>query len=453
MQNTDKSTTNRTRKQPMTFPKGLSELTVMEISKLKNEPKWMLESRLKAYEHFINRKQPNWGPDLSDLNFQDIKYYAYAGESKDNWEDVPSEVKATFDKLGVPEIEQKYLAGLTTQYESEAIYHRLKEKWQSMGIIFEDTDTALKKYPNYFKEYFGKLIPHTDNKYSALNTAVWSGGTFIYVPKGVKLWMPVQTYFRVNTEQMGQFERTLIIADEGSEIHYIEGCTAPQYMTNSLHCAVVEIFVKKNAKLRYTTIQNWSKNIYNLVTKRAITEDNAIMEWVDCNIGSKVTMKYPAVILKGDNSHGELLSMALADKGQNIDSGGKMIHLGKKTSSMIKSFTVSKNGGIATYRGLCKISRYATKGRSKIDCRSIIIDKDSKAYAYPVDQSFRADGIIEHEASISRVSEDQLFYLTSRGISEAEANKMIIAGFIEPVSAELPMEYAVELERLMEDEE
>lgn len=438
---------NRRKKQ---FPKGLSEKVVREISKIKSEPDWMLKIRLEAYEYFKTHHDHKWGPDLSSLDFDKIKYYAYAGERKNTWEEVPEEVKNTFEELGIPEVERKYLAGLTTQYESEAIYHNLKEKWQSLGILFEDTDTALKKYPQYFKEYFGKLVPYTDNKFAALNTAVWSGGTFIYVPEGVQLPMPVQTYFRINTEQMGQFERTLIIADNESNIHYIEGCTAPQYMTNSLHSAVVEIFVKDSAKVRYTTIQNWSKNIFNLVTKRAVTERNASMEWIDCNIGSKVTMKYPSVILKGKNSNAYLLSMNLADKSQNIDAGGKMLHIGKNTRSIIDSKSISRRDGVSTYRGTVNISKSAQNSRSSVNCESLLLDEDSVAYSYPIDQTSTPDSLIEHEASISQISENQLLYLQSRGLSKRQATQLIVSGFISPIVEKLPTEYAIELERLIE---
>jgi Fe-S cluster assembly protein SufB len=445
-----KSTKLEPDKREKAFPKGLSEDIIREISRVKDEPEWMLKLRVDAYKHFLERPMPAWGADLSGLDFQEIKYYAYAGEKQGTWDKVPKDIKNTFDKLGVPEIEQKYLAGLTTQYESEAIYHNLKDQWKNMGIIFEDTDSGLKKHPEIFEKFFGKLIPYADNKFAALNTAAWSGGSFIYIPKGVKLWMPVQTYFRINTQQMGQFERTLIIADEDSEIHYIEGCTAPQYMNSSLHSAVVEIFVMKNAKVRYTTIQNWAKNIYNLVTKRAIVEENGTMEWVDCNLGSKVTMKYPSVILKGRKAHGELLSLAMAEEGQNIDSGGKMIHLAPETTSIINSKTISKDNGIATYRGLAKITAKAKNSRTSINCNSLILNKGAKAYAYPVDILANKDSIIEHEATISQISLDQLFYLQSRGFSEAEATKLIVSGFIEPIASQLPMEYSVELERLLE---
>lgn len=433
-----------------TFPLGISKEVIIKLSKLKKEPEWMLKFRLNSFEIFNKKINPTWGPDLSLLEFNKIKYYSYPGEKSNSWKDVPNDIRETFNKLGLPEIEQKYLAGLTTQYESEAIYSNLKERWQSLGIIFEDTDTALKKYPEYFLKYFGKLIPPTDNKYAALNSSVWSGGTFIYVPKGVKLWMPVQSYFRINTERMGQFERTLIIADEDSDIHYIEGCTAPQFIFSSLHAAVVEIFVMKNAKVRYTTIQNWSKNIYNLVTKRAITNTDASMTWVDCNIGSKVTMKYPAIILKGDNSHGEFLSVNLADQDQNIDSGGKMIHIGKNTSSIIESKSISKGNGISTYRGTSQINKSALNSKSKVKCESLLLNKESKAYSYPLDELSNTSSTIEHEATFSKLSEEQLFYLQTKGFSQKEAIQLIMSGFIEPISNQLPMEYSVELERLLE---
>jgi len=442
--------TQENKKKNAIFPKGLTEETVRLISAIKEEPEWMLKARLDAFHTFNSMKNPKWGIDLSEIDFNNIKYYAYAGEKGQTWEDVPKDIKDTFEKLGLPETEQKYLAGLTTQYESEAIYHNLKSQWQDMGIIFEDTDTALKKYPEYFKEYFGKLVPYTDNKYAALNTAVWSGGTFIYVPKGVKLWMPVQTYFRINMERMGQFERTLIIADDDSQIHYIEGCTAPQYVNSSLHSAVIEIYIKNNAKVRYTTLQNWSKNVYNLVTKRAITHKNGVMEWVDCNIGSRGTMKYPSVILYGDNSHAELLSMAMASKDQNIDSGGKMIHIGKNTTSIIRSKTISKENGVATYRGLSKITQNALNSRSKVDCQSLVVDKDSKSYSYPVNTVSNKSSILEHEASISRLSSEKIYYLMCRGFTQEQATKLILSGFIQEITDQLPMEYAVELERLLE---
>ena len=431
------------------FPKGLNENIVRRISEIKNEPKWMLDFRLDSFEKFKKINNPKWGPDLKGLDLQDIQYYSYGVEKVKSWKDIPSEIKNTFEKLGISKQEQKFLAGLSTQYESEVIYSQLKERWNSLGIIFETTDIALKKYPKLFKKYFSKLVPNSDNKYAALNGAVWSGGTFIYVPKGVKLTMPVQTYFRINTQNMGQFERTLIIADEDSDIHYIEGCTAPQYMSNSLHAAVVEVFIKRNAKVRYSTLQNWSKNIYNLVTKRAITEKNANMEWVDCNIGSKVTMKYPTTILKGDNSKGTLLSLGLANKGQILDSGGKMIHLGKNTKSIINSKTINKDNGIGIYRGISRIAKSASNSKSIVNCDGILLSKNSQSYAYPTDTVENMSSSIEHEAKVSKISQNQLKYLMSRGLNEQEATHLIISGFVKPVTQDLPMEYSVELDRIL----
>jgi Fe-S cluster assembly protein SufB len=432
------------------FPKGLNKSVVKRISKLKQEPDWMLKFRLDSFERFKKLKNPCWGPDISDLNLQDITYYASGVPKVTKWEEIPKEIKETFERLGISKDEQKMLAGLSTQYESEVIYSRLKEKWNSLGIIFENTDIALKKYPEIFKEYFAKLISNEDNKYAALNSAVWSGGSLVYVPKGVKVAMPVQTYFRINTQQMGQFERTLIIADEGSEIHYIEGCTAPQYMTNSLHASVVEIYVKKGAKVRYSTMQNWSKNIYNLVTKRALVEDDAIMEWMDCNIGSKVTMKYPTCILKGNRAKGLLLSLSLAKDNQIVDSGGNMIHAGKETRSMINSKTISKEGGENIYRGKVKIAKSAKKAHSIINCDGLVLDKNSKSFSYPVDETKNKQSKIEHEARISKLSKEQVEYLMSRGLSEEEASQIIISGFIRPVVEDLPMEYSVELEKILD---
>lgn len=432
------------------FPYGLSIDIVKKISQLKNEPEWMESFRLSAYESFLKIDNPTWGPSLESINFNSIKYYAFAGEIKNSWDEVPKDIKQTFDDLGLPETEKRYLAGLTTQFESEAIYRNLKDRFNNLGIIFEDTDTALQKYPQYFKEFFGKLVPPTDNKYAALNSACWSGGIFIYVPKGVKLTMPVQSYFRINTERMGQFERTLIIADEDSEIHYIEGCTAPQYIESSLHAAVVEVFVKKNAKVRYTTIQNWSTNVYNLVTKRSITEENAIMEWVDCNLGSKITMKYPSIILAGEKSKGSILSIGFAQKEQIIDTGAKMIHLAPNTSSSITSKSISKDLGVANYRGLVKITKKALNSKSSVNCESLILSKNAKSYAYPIDTVSNSTSQIEHEAKVSKISEDQLWYLKSRGLSEGEATKLIVNGFIQSVTAELPDEYSIEIDRLLD---
>ncbi len=432
------------------FPKGLNKDIVKKISQIKNEPVWMRKFRLESFQIFKGIRKPSWGPNLDDLDLQDIRYYSHGVEKANKWDDIPNDIKRTFEKLGISKQEQKFLAGLSTQYESEIIYSQLKERWNSLGIIFETTDIALKKYPKLFKKYFSKLVPNSDNKYAALNSAVWSGGTFIYVPKGVKLTMPVQTYFRIDTQKMGQFERTLIIADQDSEIHYIEGCTAPQYMTNSLHAAVVEVFVEKNAKVRYTTMQNWSKNIYNLVTKRALVKENATMEWVDCNIGSKITMKYPTTILQGDNSKGTLLSLALADKGQIIDSGGKMIHIGKNTKSFTNSKTISKENGEGIYRGLCKITKQAINSHSIINCDGLILDSKAKSYTYPSNQIQNMTSVIEHEAKISKLSQEQLKYLMSRGLSEQEASHLIIAGFINPITQDLPMEYSVELDRILD---
>ncbi len=431
------------------FEKGLNVETVKKISKIKKEPKWMTDFRLKSLKQFEEKSNPSWGPNLSELNTQDIRYYATGGEKVQKWEEIPTEIKETFEKLGISKEEQKLLAGISTQYESEIIYSQLKERWNSLGIIFSTTDEALKKHPKIFKEYFSKLVKSDDNKYAALNSAVWSGGSFIYVPKGIKLTMPIQTYFRINTQNMGQFERTLIIADEDSDIHYIEGCTAPQYMTNSLHAAVVEVFVKKNAKVRYTTLQNWSKNIYNLVTKRALVEENAVMEWVDCNIGSKVTMKYPTSVLKGNKSKGVLLSLTLAKDKQEIDSGGNMIHIGKNTKSIINSKTISKNSGYSTYRGKVDILKNSQNSHSIINCSGLILDEKSKSHSYPLNKVKNKSSMIEHEAKISKLSEKQLKYLMSRGLTESEASQLIISGFISPITEDLPTEYSVELEKIL----
>lgn len=430
--------------------RGLTEKVVREISKIKDEPEWMLAYRLKALEHFYNTPMPQWGGDLSELDFDEITYYVKPSErSERSWDEVPEEIKRTFDKLGIPEAEQKYLAGVSAQYESEVVYHNLKEDLEKMGIIFKDTDTALKENEDLFKEYFGKVIPYTDNKFSALNSAVWSGGSFIYVPKGVKADTPLQAYFRINSENMGQFERTLIIVDEGASVHYVEGCTAPVFTTNSLHSAVVEIYVKKDAYCRYTTIQNWANNVYNLVTKRATCDANATMEWVDGNIGSKLTMKYPAVLLKGEGARGMTLSIALAGKGQLQDAGAKMIHLAPNTSSTIVSKSISKHGGKVSYRGIVHFGRKADGARSNIECDTLIMDNKSTSDTIPYNEILNDNISLEHEAKVSKVSEEQLFYLMSRGISEQEATEMIVMGFIEPFTKELPMEYAVEMNRLI----
>ncbi|WP_077705043.1 Fe-S cluster assembly protein SufB [Virgibacillus dokdonensis] len=430
--------------------KGLTREIVEEISRMKEEPQWMLDYRLKALEHFYERPMPQWGGDLSELNFDEIVYYVKPSEKQGRtWDEVPEEIKRTFDKLGIPEAEQKYLAGVSAQYESEVVYHSLKEDLEEMGIVFKDTDTALKENEELFKEYFGKVIPATDNKFAALNSAVWSGGSFIYVPKGVKTTTPLQAYFRINSENMGQFERTLIIVDEGASVHYVEGCTAPIYTTNSLHSAVVEIFVKKDAYCRYTTIQNWANNVYNLVTKRATCDENATMEWIDGNIGSKITMKYPAVLLKGEGSRGYTLSIAFAGKGQLQDAGAKMYHLAPNTSSSIVSKSISKNGGKVSYRGLVHFGRKASGARSNIECDTLIMDNESTSDTIPYNEINNDNISLEHEAKVSKVSEEQLFYLMSRGLTEEEATEMIVMGFIEPFTKELPMEYAVEMNRLI----
>ncbi|WP_404454010.1 Fe-S cluster assembly protein SufB [Virgibacillus necropolis] len=433
--------------------KGLTPNVVKEISKIKDEPQWMLDYRLKALDQFYKMPMPQWGGDLSELNFDEIIYYVKPSERQGKtWDEVPEEIKQTFDKLGIPEAEQKYLAGVSAQYESEVVYHSLKEDLSDLGIVFKDTDTALKENEDLFKEYFGKVIPASDNKFSALNSAVWSGGSFIYVPKGVQTTTPLQAYFRINSENMGQFERTLIIVDEGASVHYVEGCTAPVYTTNSLHSAVVEIFVKKDAYCRYTTIQNWANNVYNLVTKRATCDANATMEWVDGNIGSKLTMKYPAVILKGEGARGMTLSIAIAGRGQHQDAGAKMHHLAPNTSSTIVSKSISKQGGKVTYRGIVHFGRKAEGARSNIECDTLIMDNESTSDTIPYNEVNNENISLEHEAKVSKVSEEQLFYLMSRGISEQEATEMIVMGFIEPFTKELPMEYAVEMNRLIKFE-
>ncbi|AIF44047.1 Fe-S cluster assembly protein SufB [Virgibacillus sp. SK37] len=433
--------------------KGLTREIVEEISRMKEEPQWMLDYRLKALEHFYERPMPQWGGDLSELDFDEIVYYVKPSERQGRtWDEVPEEIKQTFDKLGIPEAEQKYLAGVSAQYESEVVYHSLKEDLEELGIIFKDTDTALKENEELFKEYFGKVIPATDNKFSALNSAVWSGGSFIYVPKGVQTSTPLQAYFRINSENMGQFERTLIIVDEGASVHYVEGCTAPVYTTNSLHSAVVEIFVKKDAYCRYTTIQNWANNVYNLVTKRATCDENATMEWIDGNIGSKLTMKYPAVLLKGEGARGMTLSIAIAGKGQLQDAGAKMHHLAPNTSSSIVSKSISKHGGKVSYRGIVHFGRKASGARSNIECDTLIMDNESTSDTIPYNEINNDNISLEHEAKVSKVSEEQLFYLMSRGLSEEEATEMIVMGFIEPFTKELPMEYAVEMNRLIKFE-
>ena len=433
--------------------RGLTEEIVREISNMKEEPQWMLDYRLKALEQFYKMPMPQWGGDLSALNFDEITYYVKPSEAtQKSWDEVPEEIKATFDKLGIPEAEQKYLAGVSAQYESEVVYHNMKQDLEDMGIVFKDTDSALKENEDIFKKYWGTVIPYTDNKFSALNSAVWSGGSFIYVPPGVKVETPLQAYFRINSENMGQFERTLIIVDEDAHVHYVEGCTAPVYTTNSLHSAVVEIIVGKNAYCRYTTIQNWANNVYNLVTKRTVVEENGTMEWIDGNIGSKLTMKYPACILKGEGARGMTLSIALAGRGQHQDAGAKMIHLAPNTSSTIVSKSIAKQGGKVSYRGIVRFGPKASGARANIECDTLIMDNESTSDTIPYNEILNDNVSLEHEAKVSKVSEEQLFYLMSRGISEEEATEMIVMGFIEPFTKELPMEYAVEMNRLIKFE-
>lgn len=430
--------------------RGLTEDVVREISKKKNEPQWMLEYRLKGLRHFYKRPMPQWGADLSGLKFDDLTYYVKPVQNQGrSWNEVPKEIKDTFDKLGIPEAERKYLAGVSAQYESEVVYHSMKKDLEKEGIIFMDTDSALQKHEKLFREYFGKVISFADNKFSALNAACWSGGSFVYVPKGVKCKTPLQAYFRINSESMGQFERTLIVVDEGASVHYVEGCTAPVYSSSSLHSGIVEIYVRKDAYCRYTTIQNWANNVYNLVTQRAICEEHATMEWVDGNIGSCVTMKYPSVILKGEGARGNTLSIAIGGRGQNQDTGSKMIHLAPNTSSTIISKSIAKNGGNVTYRGKVHFSPNAVNSRSHVECDTLIMDEKSTSDTIPYNEVLNKDISLEHEAKVSKVSEEQLFYLMSRGLTEQEATEMIVMGFIEPFTKELPMEYAVEMNRLI----
>jgi len=433
-----------------TGKKGLSRGTVEEISRIKNEPQWMLDFRLRSYDIFMKKPMPVWGGDLSKINFQNIFYYTKASEKQSkSWDDVPDSVRKTFDKLGIPEAEKKFLAGVGAQYESETVYHNLREDLSKQGVIFSDTDTAVKEHPEILKKYFGKVIPPEDNKFAALNSAVWSGGSFIYVPPNVKIELPLQAYFRINAENIGQFERTLIIADEGSEVHYIEGCTAPVYTTESLHSAVVELIAKKDAKIRYTTIQNWSKDVYNLVTKRAYAYENARVEWIDGNIGSKLTMKYPGVYMLGRNAHAEVVSIAFAGSDQHQDAGAKAVHLAPDTTSRITSKSVSKQSGRTTYRGLLHVAKGATGVKSNVRCDALLLDETSRTDTYPYVEVNEEDATISHEASVGKIGEDQIFYLMSRGFSESDALSLIVGGFIEPFTKELPMEYAVELNRLV----
>ena len=431
--------------------KGLNREIVTEISKHKSEPQWMLDYRLKALEIFERKPLPTWGGDVSKIDFQDIYYYVKpTSEEAKSWEDVPADMKRTFDKLGIPEAEQKFLAGVGAQYDSEVVYHKIKESLEKQGVIFLSCDQGLKEHEALFKQYFGTVIPSADNKFSALNSAVWSGGSFIYVPKGVKVDVPLQAYFRINTKDMGQFERTLIIVDEDAYVHYVEGCTAPIYSSDSLHSAVVEIIVKKGGRCRYTTIQNWSNNVYNLVTKRAVAYANATMEWVDGNLGSKLTMKYPSIYLMEPGAHGEVLSIAFAGKGQHQDAGGKAVHCAPDTSSKIISKSISKDGGRAGYRGLVKVVKGAENCRSTVNCDALILDEESRSDTYPYMEIEEDKVTIGHEATVSKIGDEQLFYLMARGIPEEEAAAMIVSGFIEPVVKELPMEYAVEMNRLIQ---
>ncbi|MEA2485024.1 MAG: Fe-S cluster assembly protein SufB [Actinomycetota bacterium] len=430
--------------------KGVSHEVIDMMSDRKNEPDWMRKFRHKSLDVFYRKPMPTWGADLSGIDFDDIYYYIKPTSQVTSWDEMPEDIKATWDKLGIPEAEKNYLGGVSAQYESESVYHKTKEELERRGIIFMDMDSAMKEHPDIVKQYFGTIIPPADNKFSALNSAVWSGGSFIYVPPNTEVEIPLQAYFRINQENMGQFERTMIIVDEGSYVHYVEGCSAPVYSSDSLHSAVVEIIVKRNGRCRYTTIQNWSNNVYNLVTKRAAAYEGAIMEWVDGNLGSKVTMKYPSIYLLGDHARGEVLSIAYAGEGQHQDAGGKCIHAAPNTSSSITSKSISKDGGRAGYRGLIRIEEGAEHAKSHVICDALILDADSRSDTYPYMEIEEESAAVSHEATVSKVSDEQLFYLMSRGLSEAEAMQMIVRGFIEPITKELPMEYAVELQRLVE---
>ena len=430
--------------------KGINADIVRQISEMKDEPQWMLDFRLEALEIFESKPMPEWGGDI-DIDFQDIYYYLKPTEGQGKtWDEVPEEIKDTFERLGIPQAEREYLAGVKAQFDSEVIYGSVSEDLDNQGVIFTDTDTALREHPELLREYFGTIIPSLDNKFAALNSAVWSGGSFIYIPPGVKIEFPLQAYFRINAQNMGQFERTLIIVDEGAEIHYVEGCTAPMYSSDSLHSAVVEVICKKNARCRYTTIQNWANNIYNLVTKRAVCMADATMEWVDGNLGSQLTMKYPAVYMMEPGAHGEILSIAFSGKGQHQDAGAKLVHVAPNTTGQIISKSISKNGGRSSYRGLVKVEKGAHNAKNNVVCDALILDAESRSDTYPYIEVMEQDVSIGHEASVSRIGEEQLFYLTSRGLSEAEASAMIVNGFIEPLVKELPMEYAVEMNRLIQ---
>ncbi len=431
--------------------KGLNAEIVKQISKMKGEPQWMLDYRLKAYDHYVKREMPMWGPDVTPLDLDDIYYYVKPTEGQEkDWDDVPDDIKNTFDKLGIPEAEQKFLSGVGAQYESEMVYHSILEHLEEQGVLFLSIEDGLRQHPELFKEYFGTVVPYADNKFAALNGAVWSGGSFVYIPKGVKVDLPLQAYFRLNSANIGQFERSLIIADEGAQVHYVEGCTAPSYTTDALHSGVIEIVVKKNARVRYSTIQNWSTNVYNLVTQRAKVFENGTMEWVDSNLGSKVTMKYPSCFLMEPGAHGEILSMAFAADGQIQDAGGKMVHLAPNTTSKITSKSISKGNGKSSYRGLVKVIKGAHDVKNNVVCDALLLDKHSRTDTFPYIEIEEDDVSIGHEASVSKVGEEQLFYLMARGLSEEEATGMVVSGFIEPLVKELPMEYAVEMNRLIQ---
>jgi Fe-S cluster assembly protein SufB len=430
---------------------GLDREIVEQISTMKGEPQWMLDFRLKAFEHFQKRPMPTWGGNLSELDLDNLYYYVKPAEAESrSWDDVPETIKNTFEKLGIPEAEQKFLAGVGAQYESEMVYHQVQEHLEEQGVIFLSIEDGLREHPDLFREYFSTVIPIEDNKFAALNSAVWSGGSFIYIPKGVTVNLPLQAYFRLNVANIGQFERTMIIADEGSQVHYVEGCTAPTYSSDSFHSGVIEIVVKKGARVRYTTIQNWSTNVYNLVTQRALVHEGATMEWVDANLGSKLTMKYPSCYLIGSGAHGEILSMAFAGEGQHQDAGGKVIHVAPHTSSKVTSKSISKGSGRSSYRGLLKVYKGAKDVRSNVVCDALLLDDTSRSDTYPYIEIDEDDVTIGHEASVSKVGEEQLFYLMSRGLSEEEATTMVVSGFIEPLVKELPMEYAIEMNRLIQ---
>ncbi len=431
--------------------RGISHEVVEAIAEHKNEPDWMRAVRHQALDYFFARAMPTWGGDLSGIDFDNIYYYIKPTEKQaDSWDDLPADIKDTWDKLGIPEAEKKYLAGVGAQYESEVVYHKLQESLTAQGVLFLDMDSALREHEEIVRQYFGTIIPSNDNKFAALNTAVWSGGSFIYVPPGVRIELPLQAYFRINAENMGQFERTMIIVDEGAYVHYVEGCTAPIYSSDSLHSAVVEIIVKARGRCRYTTIQNWSTNVYNLVTKRAVAYDGATMEWVDGNLGSKLTMKYPAIWLLGEHAHGEVLSIAFAGNGQHQDAGGKIVHVAPNTTSLITSKSISKNGGRAGYRGLLQVAKGASNAKSKVVCDALILDEESRSDTYPYIQIDENEVDVGHEATVSKIGDEQLFYLMSRGLSQSEASAMIVAGFVEPIVKELPLEYAIEMNRLIQ---